>query len=192
MYSIVKGISYSTINSSLNTSSLCDHWPWRTTASNERVKGLGTGWDTNTQTYLKLFDYQSAPSALEDKHTKKKTCEIMQPFKIKKKNKNKHWATSWHLLDETEWKGEKGGGRSRASSVPGLGRGEEEAPHPSPSLPSPTCCRGRVWAWLTVMSIGHIWIFFLTVFWPPPPPPTPLHMPSISLPWCSCFNWPSI
>lgn len=91
---------------------------------------------------------------------KKKTCEIMQPFKVKKKNKNKHWATSWHLLDETEWRGEKGGGRSRASSVPGLGRGEEEAPHPSPSLPSPTCCRGRVWAWLTVMSIGHIWIFF--------------------------------
>lgn len=84
MYSIVKGIFYSTINSFLNMSSLCDHWPERTTASNKRVKGLGTGWNANTQTYLKLFDYQSAPPALEDKN--KKACKIMQPFK-RKENK---------------------------------------------------------------------------------------------------------
>lgn len=62
-------------------SSVCNRSPWRTTASKERAKGLGTRWNTNTQTYLKLFDYQSASPALEDKN--KKTCEIMQPFKKK-------------------------------------------------------------------------------------------------------------
>lgn len=161
-------------------SSLCIRSPWGTTASKERAKGLGTRWNTNTQTYLKLFDYQSASPALEDKN--EKTCEIMQPFKKKKKKRqNRHWATSWHLLDKTEWRGEK---LKESGFVSSRLEQREEASHPSLSLPFAFLLQGQS---LIVTDCHVIWAhldFSYSILTP--------FTTSISLPRCSCFNWPSI
>lgn len=126
MYLIVKGISYSTINSSLSMSSLCDHCWWRTTASIERVKGLRTGWNTNTQTYLKLFDYQSAPPALEDKNKK----DVWNHATFQKKKTSTELLLGIYLTKLTEE--ERRRRKSWALSVPGLGRGKR--PHTPHSL----------------------------------------------------------
>lgn len=180
MYSIVKGIFYSTINSFLSMSSLCDHWPWRTTASNERVQGLGTGWNANTQTYLKLFDYQSAPSALEDKN--KKTCKIMQPFKRKKKKQ----ALSYFLASTWQnWMKRREGGRvgRRQFQAWAEGRG----PTSLTLSPFPFLLQGQS---LSVTDCHVDWAhldFSYSIL-----TPFTSHTPFIFLPWCSHFNWPSI
>lgn len=67
--------------------------------------------------------------------------------------------------------------KSQAPPVPGLGRGKRLHTPPL-SLPSPSCCRGRVWVWQTVTPIGHIWIFFFSQYSDPTPTPSvPLHLP---------------
>lgn len=147
---------------------------------NETVMWLATGW--NTQSYLKLSDYQSAPPVLEDenKQTNKKRCVKLHILQKKTKQALSYFlASTWQ-----NWIKRRRRRKGQAPPVPGLGRGKR-LHTPSLSLPSPSCCRGRVWAWPTVTPIGHIWIFFfLTVFWPHPhtlcPSPPPTHSPSLS------------
>lgn len=90
----------------------------------------------NTQTYLKLFDYQSCSSS--SWRTKIKTCEIMQPFKRKKKISTELLLGIYLTkLNEEERRMRR---KSWALSVPDLGRGKE-APHPSHS-PFPYLLQG--------------------------------------------------
>lgn len=131
MYSIVKDISYSTINSSSSMSSLCGHWLWRTTAS-ERVKGPGTGQNANTQTYLNLFDYQSAPLVWEDENKRRvKSCNLSKEKK-KKKALSYFLASTWQ-----NWmKRRGGGGRVGHRQFQTWAEGRGPTPH-SLSLPLP-------------------------------------------------------
>lgn len=140
MYSIVKGISYSTINSSLSTSSLCEDWPRRTTASNERVKGLGTGWNTNTQTYLKLFDYQSTTeSSSGGQHIKRraKSCNLSKEYKKKTSTELLLGIYLTKLNEEERWRRRK----SSCFVSSRLGQREEASPHPL-TLPPPLPAAG--------------------------------------------------
>lgn len=180
------GISYSTINSSLSMSSLCDHWPWRTTASNERVKGLG---DKMKQTHKPTWNSLTTSLLLRLWRTKgKRRVKSCNLSKGKKQNKNKHWATSWHLLDKTEWRGEK---EEEASGVANSRLGQrEEAPHPSLSPPFPFLLQGQSLS-VTVRHVDWAHLdFSYSILTPSTHPST--HHSSISLPWCCRFNWPSI
>lgn len=173
------GISYSTINSSLSMSSLCNHWPWRTTASNERAKGLGTRWNTNTQTYLKLFDYQSTSPTLEGKNKK----DVWNHATFQKRKKKQ--ALSYFLASTWQnWMKRRERGRVGIWQFQAEGRGLKAL-----ALSSlPVVLQGQS---LSVTEHHVVWAHLdfsysvLTPFHPTTPR-------SISLPWCSCFNWPSI
>lgn len=187
MYSIVKGISYSTINSSLSTSSLCEDWPRRTTASNES-QGPGDRMKhkhTNLPETLWLPVYYRVQLW---RATHKKTCEIMQPFKRIQKKTSTELLLGIYLTklnEEERWRRRK----SRASSVPGLGRGKRPPPTPSPSLP-PTCCRGRSecdWPSSPSGTSG-----FFSQYSDPLHHPPPHSRPPFLSHGALVFNWPSV
>lgn len=160
---------------------------------NETVMWLATGW--NTQSYLKLSDYQSAPPVLEDENKQTNKKRRVKLHILSKENK-----TSTELLlgiyltklNKEEEEEEEGSGAASSR----LGQ-REEAPHPVALSPFSFLLQGQSlsvtdchadWAYLDFFFFSHS---ILT----PPPHPLSLstsHTLSISLPWCSHFSWPSI
>lgn len=173
MYLIVKGISYSTINSSLSMSSLCNHCSWRTTASNrigDRMKHKPTWNSLTTSLLLQLWRMKIKRRV--------KSCNLSKG-KIKTTSTELLLGIYLTKLNEEERRRRK----SLVLSVPGLGRGKRlHTPH-CLSLCLPAA--GSLHDWL---SCGLGTSGFLSQY----SDPLHLHTPSISLPRCSCFNWPSI
>lgn len=140
---------------------------------NETVMWLATGW--NTQSYLKLSDYQSAPPVLEDenKQTNKKRCVKLHI--LSKENKTSTELLLGIYLTKLNKEEEEEEGSGAASSR--LGQ-REEAPHPVALSPFPFLLQGQS---LSVTDCHADWayldFFFSQYSDPTPTPSVPLHLP---------------